>query len=86
MIKKDKKFKWTAEAIESFSRFKMAFAEAPVLDSPDFQRPFLNFSFASPNTVEIVLLQKNYEEKKILITFFSKVLRDVELKYNIMEK
>ena len=54
--------------------------------SPNDQNPFLIFSFASPNIVSTVLLQKNGEEKGQLVAFFSQVLRDAELKYDILEK
>ena len=44
------------------------------------------FSFASPHTIAGVLLQKNDEGYEQPIAFFSQVLRDAELKYNILEK
>lgn len=86
MLKKENEVHWTKEARESFSRIKEALQAAPVLISPDYQKYFQFFSFASPNSIVVVLLQKNDEEKEKPITFFSKILRDVELKYNILEK
>jgi hypothetical protein len=59
---------------------------APVLISPDYSKPFLVFSFASFDTVAAVLLQKNEEGREQPIAFFSKALRDVEIRYEIMEK
>jgi hypothetical protein len=44
------------------------------------------FSFASENTIVVVLLQKNSENLEQPIAFFSKSLRDSKLKYNILEK
>jgi hypothetical protein len=44
------------------------------------------FSFASENTIVVVLLQKNSENLEQPIAFFSKSIRDSELKYNILEK
>jgi hypothetical protein len=61
-------------------------AEAPVLISPDYSKEFLIFSFASSDTVAVVLLQKNVEGLEQPISFFSRALRDVEIKYDIMEK
>jgi hypothetical protein len=60
--------------------------EAPVLISPDYSKDFLIFSFASPNTVVVVLLQTNKVEIEQPIAYFSRALRDVEVRYDIMEK
>jgi hypothetical protein len=86
MLKKNNEVKWTAEAKESFSRIKKVISEALVLESPDYLKYFLIFSFASEHTIVVVLLQKNEEGFEQPIAFFSKGLRDAELKYDIMEK
>jgi len=86
MLKKENEVHWTKEARESFSKIKEALQAAPVLISPDYQNPFQVFSFASANSIGVVLLQKNDEEKEHPVSLFSKILRDVELKYNILEK
>ena len=57
-----------------------------MLVSPDFTKYFLVFSYASEHTIAAVLLQKNNENIEQPIAFFSKMLRDGELKYDIMEK
>jgi hypothetical protein len=57
-----------------------------VLISPDYSKDFLIFSFASCDTVAAVLLQKNDQGQEQPIAFFSKALRDAELRYEIMEK
>jgi hypothetical protein len=86
MLKKNNEVKWTTEAKESFARIKKVISEAPVLASPDYLKDFLIFSFASEHTIAAVLLQKNEEGFEQPIAFFSKSLRDAELKYDIMEK
>lgn len=86
MLKKENEVHWTKEARESFSRIKETLQEALVLISSDSQRPFQKFSFASLNSIAVVLLQKNDEEKEQPVASFSKILRYVELKYNILEK
>jgi hypothetical protein len=86
MLKKDNEVKWTAEAKASFERVKKSIGEAPVLASPDYTKEFLIFSFASEHTVAAVLLQKNEEGFEQPIAFFSKSLRDAELRYDILEK
>jgi hypothetical protein len=86
MLKKNKEVKWTAESKASFAHIKKAISEAPILASPDYLKDFLIFSFSSKHTLAAVLLWENEEGFKQLIAFFSKIIRDVELKYDIMEK
>ena len=86
MLKKDQEVRWTVEAKAAFEKIKVALTEAPVLVSPDFTKEFLTFSFASVDTIAAVLLQKNKEGLEQPISFFSKTLRDSELKYSILEK
>ena len=57
-----------------------------MLVSPYFTKYFLVFSYASEHNIAAVLLQKNNENMEQPIAFFSKMLRDGELKYDIMEK
>ena len=57
-----------------------------MLVSPDFSKDFLTFSFASHDTMAVVLLQKNVDGIEHPIAFFSKTLRDSELKYSTLEK
>jgi hypothetical protein len=60
--------------------------KAPVLISPDYSKDFLIFSFASFDTLAAVLLQKNDARLEQPISYFSRALRDVEVRYDIMEK
>ena len=80
MLKKYQEVKWTTEAKNSFQKTKIALTEAPVLISPDFSKEFLTFSFASEDTLAVVLLQKNNDGIEQPIEFFSKTLKDSELK------
>ena len=86
MMKKDHAIKWKTNARIYFRDIKQAITEAPILVSPDFRKDFLIFYYASDHTIVGVLLQKNNQNVEQPISFFSKVLRDGELKYNIMEK
>jgi hypothetical protein len=86
MLKKGNEVKWTVEPKGSFDQIKRALTEAPVLISPDYSKDFLIFSFASFDTVVVVLLQKNIEGLEQPISFFNQALRDAEIKYDIMEK
>jgi hypothetical protein len=86
MLRKGNEIKWTVESQNYFDQIKKALTESPVLISPDYSEDFLIFSFASFDTMAVVLLQKNVEGLEHPITFFSKALRDDEIKYDIMEK
>ena len=86
MLKKNNEVKWSQESREAFIRIKNAFPEAPVLAGLDYDKPFMIFSFESPHTIAGVLLQKNEEGYEQPIAFFSQVLCDAELKYNILDR
>ena len=59
MLRKDHEIKWTVGAKKAFKGIKQAILEAPVLISPDFEKDFLVFSYASKHTVAVVFLKKN---------------------------
>jgi hypothetical protein len=86
MLKKDSEVKLTTEAKASFEHVKKDIGEAPVLVSPNYTKEFLIFSFTSEHIVAAVLLQKNEKGFTQPISFFSKSLRDAELRYDILEK
>jgi len=60
--------------------------KAPVLVSPKYDREFIIFYFTSHETIVVFLLQKNDEGYEQPISFFSKALRDAEVRYDILEK
>jgi hypothetical protein len=60
--------------------------EAYVLIIPDYSKEFMIFSFTSSDTLVVVLLQRNAEGLEQPISFFSRALRDAEMRYDIMEK
>ena len=86
MLRKEAEIKWTEHARNSFEAIKKAIMEAPTLISPNYTKGFYIFSFASYDTVAVVLLQKYNEGIDHPIDLFSKTLRDVELKYDPIEK
>ena len=86
MLRKEVEIKWTEQARNFFESFKKAIMEAPTLIIPDYTKGFYIFSFASYDTVAIVLLEKDEEGLDHPIAFFSKTLRDAELKYDPIEK
>jgi hypothetical protein len=86
MLRKGNEVKWTFEAREYFDMIKKALTEAPLLISPNYSKEFMIFSFASFHTLVVFLLQKNTEGLEQPISFFSRALRDVEVRYDLMEK
>jgi hypothetical protein len=60
--------------------------EYPTLISLDYTNKFYIFSFASYYMVAIILLQKYYGSLDHPVAFFSKALRDAELRYDPIEK
>ena len=86
MLKKDPEIKWTDQARGSFEDIKKAIMESPTLISLNYTKSFYIFSFSSYDTVVDVLLQKDDEGIDHPIAFFSKTLRDAELKYDPIEK
>ena len=84
MLRKDNEVKWDEDARKSFISIKFALTEAPILASPDFSKEFLTFSYASEDTIVVVMLQRNTEGYEQPISFYSRALRDVELKYNLI--
>ena len=61
MLRKGSEIKWSSEAKKSFEEIKDALTKAHVLISPNFEKYFQIYSFASENTIAGVILQKNEE-------------------------
>jgi hypothetical protein len=59
MLKKDEEIKWIPEEKESFEKIKQALIKAHVLIIPNYSKEFFIFSFASEDTIVVVLLQRN---------------------------
>jgi hypothetical protein len=76
MLRKGNEVKWTVEAQNYFDPIKQALTEAHVLINLDYSKEFLIFSFASHDTLVVVLLQKNIDGMEQPISFFSRALRD----------
>eukprot|EP00253_Pinus_taeda_P019918 PITA_19918 len=80
MLRKGSEIKWTEAARRSFESIKKAIMEAPTLINPYYSKEFHIFSFASEDTLAAVLLQADEEGSEHPVAFFSKTLRDVELR------
>jgi len=85
-LKKDNEINCDDASRESFMTIKKVLGETPVLISLDYTKEFMFFPFASGRTIVAIILHKNDAGYEQPIAFFNKPLRDVELKYHIMEK
>eukprot|EP00253_Pinus_taeda_P034250 PITA_34250 len=71
--------------MKSFNLVKFAFTTTPVLFSPDYTHDFIIFSFASEDTMATSLMKKR-DQVEQPIAFFSRIIQDATLRYNIIEK
>ena len=58
MVKQSVQFKWIDLEKSAFNKIKIAIAHAPSLKSPNFEKDFILYTFASDNSLEVVLTQK----------------------------
>ena len=80
MLRKGSEIKWISKAKKSFEEIKDVLTKALVLISPNFEKDFQIYYFASEHTIVGVLLQKNEEGHEQPIAFYSMALRDAPLK------
>ena len=71
MVKQNALFKWTEIDKSAFSKIKTAVAHAPSLKSPDFDKDFILYTFASDDSLEAVLTQKEDGGDEFPISFMS---------------
>jgi hypothetical protein len=86
MIHKDAEFKWDDERKGAFSNIKAAISRAPVLRSPDFNRDFFLYTFASDQSLAAVLTQKDDDNNEAPVSFMSTNIQGVELNYPAIDK
>lgn len=55
MIKKDTTFRWDLREKDAFARIKQAIAEAMILYTPNFNKDFLLYIFASNTSITTIL-------------------------------
>ena len=85
MLKKGQKWRWDAEQIESFHFLQESLMREPVLQYPDFSKPFVLPTYASGFAVGAILSQgKTGQDKPI--AFASRTLNQEEQNYSTVEK
>ena len=86
MVKQSVHFKWTDIEKVAFKYIKTTIAQAPSLKSPDFEKDFILYTFASDNSLTTILTQKGELGDEFPISFMSTELQGDELNYPTMEK
>ena len=79
-------FKWTDIEKDAFTKIKTTIAHAPSLRSPDFDKDFILYTFASDNSIAAMLMQKEEGGDEFPISFMSTSLQGTKLNYPAIEK
>ena len=86
MVKKSVQFKWIDVGKNAFSKIKTSIAHAPSLKSPNFEKDFILYTFASDDSLGAVLTQKEDGGDEFPISFMSTGLEGFELNYPAVDK
>jgi hypothetical protein len=85
LLKKGNAWKWGQEQIESFYLLQTALTQEPVLQFPDFIKPFILTTDASGFAVGAILSQGKIDQYKP-IAFASRTMNSAEQNYSTIEK
>ncbi|XP_023159122.1 uncharacterized protein LOC101459516 [Ceratitis capitata] len=85
LLKKSKNFSWNDEAQKSLDTLKQMLCTAPVLASPNYEKPFIIQCDASKLGVGAVLAQKNIDGIEVPIAYFSQKLNKAQTNYSVTE-
>ena len=86
MVKQSVQFKWTNLEKSAFNKIKTAIAHATSLKSPNFEKDFVLYTFASNNLLAAMLTQKEERGDEYPISFMRTGMQGVELKYLAIDK
>jgi hypothetical protein len=86
MIRKDVEFKWDDECKRDFSNIKTTISQALVLRSLDFSKYLFLYTFASNQSLVVVLTQKDDENNEAPVSFMSTNLQGAKLNYPTINK
>ncbi|OAE31906.1 hypothetical protein AXG93_2834s1470 [Marchantia polymorpha subsp. ruderalis] len=86
LLKKDEPYQWGEKQQLAFEALKAKLTTAPVLRSPDWNRPFHVYVDTSAFAIGVVLSQKDDNKKDYPIYFASRQLSAAEKKYTTTER
>lgn len=81
LLKKNKKFCWSEECEEAFSKLKQQLVSAPVTHGPDYKLPFVLQTDASGYGIGAVLYQPISDKEVRVICYISRSLTRLERNY-----
>ncbi|XP_073459965.1 protein NYNRIN-like [Aquarana catesbeiana] len=85
LLKKDTQWHWTEQHTNAVQELKKALAQAPALANPEYQLPFHIETAISETAMSAVLSQEIHGQQRP-ISYASKLLSPVEMKYSLCEK
>ncbi|CAM4585457.1 unnamed protein product [Lepidochelys olivacea] len=83
---KPDKVVWTGQCQEALCTLKEALVSGPVLANPDFDKPFMVFTYTSDTGLGAVLMQEDEKGERHPIVYLSKKLLPQEQHYAAIEK
>ena len=86
LLKKDTPFIWTEKQQEAFNFLKKCLMEAPILQYPDFEKPFVLYTDSSGTGLGAVLSQIDDEKRERVIAYASRSLNKAECNYGITDQ
>ena len=86
MVKQSVQFKWIDVEKNAFSKIKTAVAHTLSLKSPDFEKNFILYTFASDDSLAAVLTQKEDGGDEFPKSFMNTSIQGDKLNYPAMDK
>src|ERR1700682_1264598 len=86
LTKKGMPFEWTEERRDALETLIQKVTSAPVLAFPDLERPFELEVDASAYAVGAILFQRDEQDRKRDVGYFSKALKPAEWNYDIWDR
>jgi len=77
---------WTPQADSSFSKLNRLLASSPVVNAPDFTRPFSIITDASDRAISAILVQTDAEDNEHPVAYLSRKLTPTEQNYSTIER
>lgn len=85
LLKKDTRWTWKEPQQTAFNELKQTLTAAPILQHPDFEKPFYLQTDASNYGIGACLFQKDGDKERV-VEYASRTLSDVEKRYSVSEK
>jgi hypothetical protein len=86
MIYKDVEFKRDDERKDAFKNIKTTISQAPLLQSPNFNRYFFLYTFSFDQSLAAVLTQKDDDNNEAPMSFMSTNIQGAKLNYPSIDK